>query len=406
MAEAWMTFTKVFKKNLMAYNRRSEGKRRALNEGGSTSSKTFSILQLLILIALNAKKFTRISVLGESIPVLKRGCIDDFKRIMGDKWEDTRFNNTDFIYSFDNAMIEFIPADMPGKLRGPRRQILYCYEANNIAWESFQQADMRTETFVFLDWNPVSEFWAHEYLLNKPENVYIHSTYKDAIDVAPKEFVEKIESLKENDPDGWKVYGLGLLTDIKGLVYPKFEIIESPDPNREISQEELDEIFRRGKIVYGLDFGFSGDPAALTRNSIGDGFIYSQELIYEKGLTNRDLSKRFEELGMMKGGAPIYADSSEPKSVEELRRDGWNIIPVEKKPGSVEFGHQRVRQFKHYWTKDSVNCIKEQRNFRYLTDKDGKPTEKTNHAYSHGMDSVRYATQGFKNIAPNRYREF
>ena len=101
------------------------------------------------------------------------------------------------------------------------------------------------------------------------------------------------------------------------------------------------------------------------------------------------------EIGLQTNYDEILADSAEPKSIEELYRMGWNIKPCPKGPGSVEYGHQKVRQYRQYWTKDSVNCIKEQRNFRYILDKNGKLTDKTTHAFSHGMDGRRYGVMGW-----------
>lgn len=384
--------TVVLEKNMAAY--RNPKKRRALNEGGTSSSKTYSILQLLILIASHTKENLLVSIVSESLPHLKRGCIRDFKAIMGDTFDENKYNKTDFIYNFNPGVIEFFPADMPSKMRGGRRQILFINECNNVPYDAFRELDVRTEQFTFLDWNPVSEFWVHDNgMLDDPANEYIHSTYRDAVRVLPPEYVRNIESNKDKDPNWWNVYGLGLLGRIEGLVYHKFELVDA--------------LPRDGDTVYGIDFGFSGDPTVLVRNVFTHDSVYSEELIYEVGLTNQDITQKMSELGLERGGAPMYADSAEPKSIEELKRDGWNIKPVDKAQGSVEYGHQRVRQLKQFWTKASLNCIKEQRNFKYVEDKDGKLTEKTTHRWSHGMDARRYATMMFKNsrLKP-RWRQF
>jgi phage terminase large subunit len=367
--------TVIYEKNAAAW---VDKKRRALNEGGTASSKTYSILQLLILIAQHAKSRLLISIVSESLPHLKRGCIRDFKVILGDAFDDDRYNKSEQTYSFGNGLIEFFPADEPSKMRGGRRDILFINEANNVSYEAYRELDIRTRLFTILDWNPVSEFWAHENLLNKPENEYIHSTYQDAIGVLPQEVVDNIESNKE-DANWWNVYGLGRIGKIEGLVYPRFDQVE------ELPQ---------GNTVYGLDFGFSGDPAALVKNIITPQEIYSDEIFYMTGLTNQDISVKMEDAGMRKGYDLIFADSAEPKSIEELHRMGWNIKPVVKQKDSVEYGHQKVGQHKLYWTKRSLNCIKEQRNFRYIADKNGKLTEKTTHLFSHGQDARRYALIG------------
>jgi len=369
--------TKVFKENSRAFR---DEKRRALNEGGTYSSKTYSILQLLIYLASEAKSKLLISVVSESLPHLRKGAIRDFFNILGeDQDNNSRYNKTEHIYNFGNGIIEFFGADESDKIRGPRRDILFINEANNIPWETARGLDIRTKKFTFADWNPVSEFWAHEHWIGQPENVYIHSTYQDALDVVPQEVIKNIESNKDKDPNWWNVYGLGKLGKIEGLVYPHFEIV------KELPQ---------GDYFYGLDFGFSTDVTALVKNVIVGDSLYSQELIYEVGLTNQNIGARAEELGVKKHYDEIFADSAEPKSIEEISQMGFNVKGVEKGPGSVEYRHQKVRQFKQYWTEDSVNCIKEQRNFRYIEDKDGKLTDKTTHIWSHGMDARDYGIIG------------
>ena len=368
--------TSIYKQNAQAL---LGGFRRALNEGGTSSSKTISILQILILVAQHTKENLLISVVSESLPHLKRGCIRDFQNILGETFDYSKYNKTEHIYDFGKGKIEFFPADEPSKMRGGRRDILFINECNNVSYDAFKELDIRTRLFTFLDWNPVSEFWAHERgMINDPVNFYIHSTYKDALWVLPDEVVKNIESNK-NDPNWWNIYGLGKLGKIEGLVYPHFEQVN------ELPQ---------GDYFYGLDFGYSNDPSVLTKNVIIEDRLYSQELIYQTGLTNDMISNRMNELGVRQHYDEIFADAAEPKSIEEIYRSGFNIKACPKGADSVEYGHQKVRQYKQYWTKDSTNCIKEQRNFRYIPDKDGKLTDKTTHNFSHGMDSRRYAVIG------------
>jgi len=380
--------TRIFRDNAAAYY--EKGIRRALNEGGTSSSKTYSIIQLLVLIAKHSKENILISIVSESLPHLRRGCIRDFMNIMGDEFEENRYNKSEHKYNFNHAEIEFFPADDPSKMRGGRRDILYENECNNITYNAHRELDIRTKLFTFMDWNPVSEFWVHENgLTNNPENKYIHSTYLDARGVLPVEVIKNIESNKDRDPNWWNVYGLGRIGKIEGLVYPAFEIIET-----------MPEI-GSGKTGYGLDFGFT-DPAALTYHIIKDGCIFSDEIFYESGLTNDNISNKMELAGLKKGFDEIWADAAEPKSIEEIYRNGFNIKACPKGPDSVEHGHQKVRQYKQFWTKRSLNCIKEQRNFRFIEDKNGKLTEKTTHLFSHGMDSRRYYVVGQDDdIAPS-----
>jgi len=379
--------TNVFYKNLIAYE---SGKRRALNEGGTSSSKTFSILQAIDIIAAHNKKL--ISIVSESLPHLRKGCIRDFFSIKDESPDNNdNYNRTECIYKYPSgSIVEFFGADEQGKVKGPRRDILFINEANNVPWETARQLDVRTEHFTFVDWNPEGEFWAHEFeneegklipgWIHDPENEYVHSTYLDALDVLSPATIENIERNKK-DPSWWRVYGEGKLGEKGGLVYPEYEVVTQLPP---------------GTAVYGLDFGYSNDPTAFVKNIIKEDSVYSQELIYKRGLFNKDISKLFGELGLIQWGAEIWADSSDPKSIQELRDDGWNVKPVEKKQGSVEWGRGRVKQLKQYWTRDSLNGLKEQRNFRFIRKKDSATgilrwTDDTTHAFSHLMDARRYA---------------
>lgn len=380
-----MVTTRVYQDNLAAW---LGGSRRALDEGGTASSKTYSILQALIIIARGAKRPLLISIVSESLPHLKRGCIRDFKNIMGAQFREDNYNRSDQTYHFRPATIEFFGADEASKIRGPRRDILFINEANNIPWETARGLDIRTSLFTFADWNPVSEFWAHEHWLERQKdgswagqagNKYIHSTYLDAVDVIQPEVIANIES-NRTDPNWWNVYGLGRIGKVEGLVYPFFT--------------QVDELPHGGDVFYGLDFGFSNDPTVLVKNVIIGEELYSEELLFEAGLTNDAIAERMVYLGVRRRYDEIFADAAEPKSIEEIHRLGFNIKPCIKGPDSVEYGHQKLRQFKQHWTKGSTSGIKEQRNFRYIPDKDGKLTDKTTHAFSHAMDARRYGVIG------------
>jgi len=373
-----LKLTSIFRQNAEAYY---EGYRRAVNQGGTYSSKTYSCLQLLDFIAEYSKVRNLISVVSESLPHLRKGAIRDFRDILGNTFVDSRYNKTEQTYTYprNGSMIEFFGADESAKVRGPRRDILYINEANNVPWETARGLDVRTRKFTLIDFNPVSEFWAHEHWIDKPENAYIHSTYRDALEVVPKEIIANILATGKDDPNWANVYLEGKVGKVEGLVYPYFE--------------QVDEL-PTGDYFYGLDWGFTNDYTALTKHVIIEKNLYSKELIYEKGLTNDAIAARMGELGIQSGYDEIFADSAEPKSIKEVFNLGFNVKGVTKGPGSVKFGQQKVLQYKQHWTKDSTNCIKEQRNFRYIPDKDGNLTDKTTHIYSHGMDSRRYAVVG------------
>jgi len=376
--------TRVYDDILRAF---STGKRRILLEGGTYSSKTWSALHFLLYIANNSKRQLLISIVSESLPHLKQGAMKDFFTILKEPKENNpRFNISESRYSWsDKVTFEFYGADNEGKARGPRREILFLNEGNFIPWTTASYLDDRTEIFTIVDWNPTSEFWAHEYWKDDAagRNAYSHSYYKDAIGVISKEKVLDIEAYKETDPNRWRIFGLGLLGKIEGLVY------QSDYEGMQVDELPL------GKYFYGLDFGFKVDPTVLTKNVIIGDDLYSHEVFYERpsgdiGLTSDQIARKMVLEGIK--NEPIYADPSQPSTIEEIRREGFNIQEAVKGKGSVDFGIQRVNQFYQHWTKDSVNCIKEQRNYKYIKDRlTGEITDKTTHLWSHGMDSRRYA---------------
>lgn len=377
--------TNVFYKNLEALL--DPNIHTIVNEGGSSSSKTYSIIQLLSYFANLVKIPHLISIVSESFPHLEAGAIRDFKSIMAPIMDNSKWNETKHFYKFnDNSSLEFFASDKPGKAHGPRRNILYCNEVNNIPKAIVDAMVLRTRGKVIYDFNPVAQFWIHD-LQGKPGVAWIHSTYQDSKMFLPKRTVERIENLKDTDPNAWRIYGLGLVGKLEGLVYPNFEIIESV-PNIAAS---------RRKEIYGLDFGWS-DPIALTKCTIYETNAYIEEVIYKSQLHMKDLSLMMEDKGLRKNYDVIVADSEDPGRIDELCGYGWNVIPCVKGQGSVEFGHQKVRQYKIFITQASINLIKAFRNFMYIKDKFGNFTDKTTHFFSHGPDSLRYAITGLDNV--------
>ena len=153
-----------------------------------------------------------------------------------------------------------------------------------------------------------------------------------------------------------------------------------------------------GNVFYGLDFGFLSDPTVLVGNVVLGDNLYSRQLFYDfSSLTNGQIAQKLDLLGI--GREPIYADPNEPKSAEELRQTGFNVKEAVKGKGSVAFGIQKVNNFNQFWTKDSLDCIKEQRNYRYLKDRlTGEFTGDTTHQWSHGLDARRYAVASYRPV--------
>ena len=327
------------------------------------------------------------------MPHLKRGAIRDFLAIMGEHnyFKDVNWNKSDFTYTFETgSKIEFFSTDQPGKVRGPRRDRLFVNEGNNVPYESFDQLLVRTKEYCWIDYNPTAEFWVYTELLpNRNDLDFITLTYKDNEGLDPR-IIADIESHRHNKA-WWKVYGEGKLGEVEGRVYTNWQLI--------------DDIPHEAKIVSrGLDFGFSHDECALIAvYKYNGGFIFDEEL-YQLNMHNAPLAQFIKNLPFPE--TTVYADSSEPKSIDELKRNGINILPAQKGPGSIRQGVDYVQDQRISVTKRSVNLIKEYRNYMWETDKDGltakgsaaKPVDINNHA----MDSIRYALETYsRNIGSN-----
>lgn len=349
--------------------------------GGTSASKTISILMWLIVYAQEHKDKT-ISVVSESFPHLKRGAIRDFLSIMQDlnRFQDSAWNKTDYIYTFPTGTkIEFFSADQPGKVRGPRRDILFVNEANNIPYETYTQLEVRTKILVWLDWNPVSEFWFYTDVMGKDGVDFITLTYKDNEALDPQ-IVKAIESRMGNK-NWWAVYGLGQLGESEGRIYKDWAII--------------DEIPHEARLErYGLDFGYTNDPTALVGIYKYNGGFILDEVVYQRGLDNKQIA----DVLINEPNALVMADSAEPKSIDEIRSYGVNILPAAKGQGSILQGIQYVQQQRISVTKRSLNLLKEYRNYLWITDKDGKTINEPSPIFNHSMDAIRYGMDSLKPV--------
>ena len=346
-------------------------------QGGTSASKTVSIVLYLIAKAQSDTEPTLTSVVSESFPHLKRGVMRDFLLIMEQQgyFVADRWNKTDYIYTFETgSKIEFFSADQPGKVRGPRRDRLFINEANNIPFETFEQLEVRTKEFIFLDWNPVSEFWFYHEILDKRKDLdHIVLNYLDN-EALDQSIVDSIESRKGR-AGWWKVYGMGQLGEVEGKIYKDWEIIDKVPSRARLERR-------------GLDFGYSNDPSAIV-----DIFYYDQgyiwdEVLFQKGMSNKRIA---ETILAQDYQCLVVADSAEPKSIDDIKGYGVNIIGAEKGKDSVKNGIQIVQEHKIAITKRSINIIREYRNYLWETDKDGLILNVPEHPFSHTMDAGRYA---------------
>lgn len=368
-----MRCTKVFNMNLSAYN---QGKRIIVNKGSTRSSKTYSLLQLLYIIAELSSKARIISVVSESVPHLKKGCMRDFKTLLQNenKWSDSNWNATNSIYKVNNSMIEFFSVDSPGKVHGPARDILYINECINIEYETYRQLAIRTTETIFLDCNPCFRFWLDDKVLVREESILIHSTYKDN-DYLTAAQVQEIES-NQGDANWWQVYGLGLTGSLVGSIMVNWDTVP---------QMPTDYKYR----WIGLDFGFTNDPTAIVDVRLSEGELWIDELLYEKRYDNMMIADLLEEKGI-DNSICIVADSAEPKSIAEIRSRGFKIEAAQKGKDSILNGIQILNRYKKNVTQNSLNIINEYRNYKWLVDEFGEATNIAIDKYNHSIDAQRY----------------
>lgn len=343
-------------------------------QGGTSASKTVSILLHLIHEAQSDETPTLTSVVSESIPHLKRGALRDFKKILQEHkyWKDANWNATDSIYTFETgSQIEFFSTDNGDKLRGGRRDRCFMNEANNCSFDAFEQLEVRTREYIYLDWNPTNEFWFYTEVLNQREDVeHIILTYKDN-EACPPEIVQSIEARK-NRANWWKVYGLGQLGEVEGKIFTDWQMID------EIPHEAR-------RIGRGLDFGYSNDPTAVVDVYTYNGGFILDELLYRKGMSNAQIAEVLKADNII-----TVADSAEPKSIDEIKAHGITIIPAEKGKDSVVHGIQLMQDQRISYTKRSHNVAMEYRNYLWERDRDGKILNVPERGFGHAMDGVRY----------------
>ena len=368
--------------------------------GGTSAGKTFGILPILIDRATKTP-LLEISVVSESIPHLRKGALKDFLKIMKStgRYIDAHYNRTLLTYTFSNgSYIEFFSADQEDKVRGPRRNILYINECNNINFETYHQLAIRTDREIWLDYNPTHEFWIHTELGDDEDSEQIILTYKDN-EALSDSIVKEIEKALHKGfhnislpfdqlfserniknsywSNWWRVYGLGLVGSLEGVIFSNWK--------------QIGDVPKDAKLLgYGMDFGFTNDPTTLVAVYQYNSSLVIDELIYRTGMLNSDIIRELK-MNNVSQSINIWADSAEPKTIEEIRRSGgFNIRGVDKGKDSVNFGIDILQQYELLITSRSTNAIKEIRSYCWDQDKTGKKINKPIDAFNHIMDAMRY----------------
>lgn len=354
-----------------------EATRVLVNQGGTSSGKTYCIMQRLIELSITHPRCV-ITVAGQDLPNLKVGAMRDLENILAaSDWLTKWFtvNKSESIYRGKNgALIEFKAYDDAQDAKNGKRDYLFVNEANGISWEVYWQLAIRTRKQIFLDYNPSSRFWVHDHLIGREDVRLIISDHRGNKFLTEDEH-EKIESIE--DPDWHIVYARGLTGKLTGLIITDWDIVDKM-PEREAWKMS----------VRGLDWGFVNDPTALEFVVLAHGDLWVDEEIYETGLTNPDIGKR---MGHLTRADLVVADSAEEKSIAELKNMGYWVVPCTKGKDSIVNGLDILHRYHIHFTRRSAGAIEEAKQYKWATDRDGRSTNRPIDKYNHAIDAIRYA---------------
>jgi phage terminase large subunit len=348
-----------------------------IEQGGSRSGKTYNILIWIIFGYCLRNKNKVVSICRKTFPALRTSAMRDFFEILknNELYSEEDHNKTSHEYKINGNLVEFISLDSPQKVRGRKRDLLFINEANELFWEDWNQLVFRTVGRIILDYNPSDEFhWIYDKVKIREDADFYKTTYKDN-KFLEESIVKEIERLQYTDENYWRIYGLGEIGQSKATIFQFREIEKIPDNAKFVS--------------YGMDFGYTNDPTCISKIYLHDTNLYAEELLYRTGMTNRDIHNELLSLGVGRRDE-IYADSAEPKTIDELYRYGWNIKPSTKGRDSVNIGIDMLKRYTIHITKKSQNAIKEFRNYKWKEDKNGNILNTPEDKFNHFTDSLRY----------------
>lgn len=347
-------------------------KRITVMQGGSRSGKTYNIL-IWFIVKLLQENGKTLTIVRQSLPSIKGTVLRDFIDILSRLgiYSEDNHNKTDQIYSLNGNIVEFVSADQPQKIRGRARTYLFCNEANELTYEAWMQLIMRTEGKIVIDYNPSDlSSWIYDSVIPRDDADFHITTFRDN-PFLPNELVLELERLKDADPNYWTIYGLGERGLSQDLIYSHWKTTEQMPED--------------GEVVYGLDFGFNV-PTALVKVVFHEDAAYCQELIYEPKMTTDDVIERLKTLGIEKWD-DLYCDAAEPKTIESIVRGGFNAKPANK---DVFQGINTVKATPLFIHQDSVNLLKEIKNYRWKTDRNGNKLDAPVKFNDHILDALRY----------------
>lgn len=366
--------TKIRVNKVYTHLKRSS-KKIVVEQGGTRSGKTYNILLWIIFHYCGKHTGHTITIARKTFPAVRSSVMRDFFDILKqyDIYSEENHNKSNSEYILNGNLVEFVSLDQPQKIRGRKRDLAFLNEANELTFEDWQQIVFRTSGRIVIDYNPSDTFhWIYDRVIPRDDADFYQTTYRDNpfLDAT---IVAEIERLKETDEHYWRVYGLGERGTNRAQIF-QFTTYQQLPPQAKF-------------LSYGLDFGFTNDPSALVACYQWGDNLYFQEVLYSTNLTNQDLDQQFNKLGIGRYDE-IFADSAEPKSIEELHRMGWNIKPTAKGTDSINAGIDMLKRYKLHIT--GSNLTKEMENYKWLEDKNGNLLNRPEDKYNHAIDAIRY----------------
>jgi len=354
-------------------NQNDSPTRITIHYGGTRSGKTYSLLQWVIVKCLEGKE--DVVIVRKTIPSLKRTIIKDFEDIMNAMgiWNQNDFNITDRIYEFyTGSTITFISTDNPEKLRGMKSSILWLEEANEVDSESWLQLRLRCTGPIILSLNPTIS--PHHWIRGIEGATQYFTTFRNN-PYLEREVINSIKELERTNPKAWKVYGMGEFVTNDKAVFD-FEVCEWAPNDAEV-------------VCLGVDFGYSSDPTAIVTLFRKDRDVWLVENCYERGMVTTEIGNKLKSI-VGDNRTEIWADSAEPRLIEELYRMGLNIRPVIKGKDSINFGIGVLQSFQLHLPKACQNLVNEFYGYEWESDRFGRQLDRPVDFNNHLIDAARY----------------
>ena len=291
-------------------------------------------------------------------------------------YDENNHNKSTHEYTLQGNLIEFIGIDQSQRVRGRKRDILWCNETNELEYDDFFQLNIRTAEEVYCDYNPSDEYhWIYEKILPRKDCQFRKFTIFDN-PYAPEGIKSEILALKDQDENLWKIYGLGERGQAKDLIFTNWDIQPFP---------RVCNYYR-----YGLDFGYN-HPSVILFVGVKEKDIYVDEILYQTHLTNQDLINKMLSENIEKN-VLIRADSAEPDRIKEISYAGFAVEGAKKSSYSVKDGIDTLKRCQIHITAGSINVLKEIKNYRWKKDKKtSRILDEPIPFRDDGMDAMRYA---------------